>query len=244
MSREAMEGAARDMGDRLRHRGPDDADVWVESACGVALSHRRLAIIDLTQQGHQPMVSADQRFIIVFNGEIYNFAQLRAELEERGHRFRGASDTEVMLTAFCEWGVEAALARFNGMFAFGAWDRKSEVLWLARDRLGEKPLYFGWIGRSLVFASELKALRAFPGFQGEIDREALTLFFRFNYISSPYSIFSGYINCFPAQCCAGSEAMARSGFTDTGRSPKWRRRAQAICPALRLMNFWSCWRPC
>ena len=105
-----MEGAARDMGDRLRHRGPDDADVWVESACGVALSHRRLAIIDLTQQGHQPMVSADQRFIIVFNGEIYNFAQLRAELEERGHRFRGASDTEVMLTAFCEWGVEAALA--------------------------------------------------------------------------------------------------------------------------------------
>ena len=197
MSREAMEGAARDMGDRLRHRGPDDADVWVESACGVALSHRRLAIIDLTQQGHQPMVSADQRFIIVFNGEIYNFAQLRAELEERGHRFRGASDTEVMLTAFCEWGVEAALARFNGMFAFGAWDRKSEVLWLARDRLGEKPLYFGWIGRSLVFASELKALRAFPGFQGEIDREALTLFFRFNYISSPYSIFSGIHKLLP-----------------------------------------------
>ena len=192
-----MEGAARDMGDRLRHRGPDDADVWVESACGVALSHRRLAIIDLTQQGHQPMVSADQRFIIVFNGEIYNFAQLRAELEERGHRFRGASDTEVMLTAFCEWGVEAALARFNGMFAFGAWDRKSEVLWLARDRLGEKPLYFGWIGRSLVFASELKALRAFPGFQGEIDREALTLFFRFNYISSPYSIFSGIHKLLP-----------------------------------------------
>ncbi len=192
-----MEGAARDMGERLRHRGPDDADVWVESKCGVALSHRRLAIIDLSEQGHQPMVSADQRFIIVFNGEIYNFVQLRAELEECGHRFRGASDTEVMLAAFCEWGVEAALGRLNGMFAFGAWDRKSEVLWLARDRLGEKPLYFGWIGKSLVFASELKALRAFPGFQGEIDREALTLFFRFNYISSPYSIFSGIHKLLP-----------------------------------------------
>src|SRR5437016_1297245 len=122
MSRDAMEGAAREMGDRLRHRGPDDAGVWVEPACGVALAHRRLSIIDLTEHGHQPMLSADQRFVIIFNGEIYNFAGLREQLEKLDHRFRGTSDTEVMLAAIVQWGLEAALKRFNGMFAFALWD--------------------------------------------------------------------------------------------------------------------------
>jgi len=184
-----LETVAKRMADQLRHRGPDDAGVWLDAAKGVAMSHRRLAILDLSQEGHQPMLSPDGRFVIVFNGEIYNFRQLRDRLQSLGHRFRGASDTEVMLAAFCEWGVEPALDQFNGMFAFAAWDRREEALWLARDRLGEKPLYYGWVDRNFVFASELGALRVFPSFKSDIDPEALQLFFRFNYICAPYSIY-------------------------------------------------------
>src|SRR5205823_2810632 len=135
--------------------------------------------------------SADGRFVIVFNGEIYNFVELRQELEPFGHRFRGHSDTEVMLAAIVQWGLEAALKRFVGMFAFGLWDRQERALHLARDRMGEKPLYYGWADSVFLFGSELKALRAHPRWQGEIDRNALALLMRHNYVPAPHSIYRG-----------------------------------------------------
>jgi asparagine synthase (glutamine-hydrolysing) len=186
------------MTDAIILRGPDDAGAWVESASGIALGHRRLSILDLSPLGHQPMSSADGRFIIVFNGEIYNFQDLRAELEPLGHTWRGHSDTEIMLAAFRQWGVIAATQRFNGMFAFAVWDKQERVLHLARDRMGEKPLYYGWIGETFVFASELKALKRFPGFNAAVDREALTSLLRFNYIPDPLCIYQGFKKLPPA----------------------------------------------
>ncbi len=183
----------------LRHRGPDDNGVWADSAAGIALAHQRLAILDLSALGHQPMFSADGRLAVVFNGEIYNFQEIRAELEALGHAFRSSSDTEVMLAAFAQWGVEPALRRFNGMFAFALWDRSSRTLYLARDRLGKKPLYYGWSGSAFLFASELKALRAYPGFDAPIDRDVLALYLRHAYIPAPYSIYRG-IRKLPAGC--------------------------------------------
>ena len=173
----------------LRHRGPDDEGVWSDPACGVALGHRRLAIQDLSQEGHQPMSSVDGRYLLVFNGEIYNFLELREALEAKGRRFRGHSDTEVMLAAFCEWGVEMALERFTGMFAFALWDRELHRLHLARDRAGEKPLYYGWSGGVFLFTSELKALREHPDWQPELDRDALAAFVRYSYVPAPHSIY-------------------------------------------------------
>jgi asparagine synthase (glutamine-hydrolysing) len=183
--------SAEAMAEALRHRGPDDGGVWVDPAAGIALSHRRLAIIDLSPAGHQPMASGDGRFEIVFNGEIYNFAVLRAELAALGHRFRGGSDTEVMLAAFAAWGIEAAVRRFVGMFAFAAWDAVERALWLARDRFGEKPLYYAEIGGALAFASELKALRRIPGFDAAIDRAAVVEYLRGGYIPGARTIHRG-----------------------------------------------------
>lgn len=179
------------MTDIIRHRGPDDAAYWIDADSGIALGFRRLAILDLSPTGRQPMQSETGRYVIIFNGEIYNFQQLRQELSVLGHRFRGRSDTEVLLAAVTAWGVRAALERFNGMFAFALWDRTQRVLHLARDRGGEKPLYYGWMGRTLLFGSELKALRAHPAFHAEIDRGALALFFRHGYVPGPYSIYRG-----------------------------------------------------
>ncbi|MBD1878440.1 asparagine synthase (glutamine-hydrolyzing) [Coleofasciculus sp. FACHB-T130] len=193
-----MQAIARKMSDALLHRGPDDGGAWVDAAAGIALGHRRLAIVDLSPQGHQPMVSANGRYIIVFNGEIYNFLDLRRELERLGHRFRGGSDTEVMLAAFTEWGLQQAVQQFNGMFAFALWDCQERVLHLCRDRLGEKPLYYGWMGKTLLFGSELKALKAYPHFHCEINRDALALFVRHNYIPTPYSIYQGIYKLAPA----------------------------------------------
>lgn len=177
------------MANTLHHRGPDDAGTWVDGDAGLALGHRRLAIVDLSSQGHQPMWSACGRFVIVFNGEIYNFGTLRRDLEQLGHCFRGHSDTEVMLAAISQWGLGAALARFNGMFAFALWDRHERVLHLGRDRLGEKPLYYGWMAKTFMFASELKALSVHPDFHGEINRDVLALYFRHNYVPTPFSIY-------------------------------------------------------
>ncbi len=183
-------GAIADrMGRAIAYRGPDDAGVWVDEENGLALGHRRLSIIDLSPMGHQPMVSAHGRYVITFNGEVYNFAELRKELEARGCQFRGHSDTEVMLAAFEEWGVEAAVRRFVGMFAFALWDRSQRVLHLVRDRLGIKPLYFGWAGNTLLFASELKAFHEHPEFEGEIDRDVVALFLRYGYVPAPYAIY-------------------------------------------------------
>jgi asparagine synthase (glutamine-hydrolysing) len=182
----------------VRHRGPDDEGRWLDPAAGLALGHRRLAIMDVSPEGHQPMVSRDERFVIVFNGEIYNFRELREELSASGVRFRGHSDTEVLIEGMARWGVEAAIKRAAGMFALAAWDRERRVLHLARDRFGEKPLYFGWFGRTLLFGSELKALCRHPAWRSTIDRGALTLYLRFGYVPTPYSIYAGVQKLWPA----------------------------------------------
>jgi asparagine synthase (glutamine-hydrolysing) len=192
---DALRLVADSMANALTHRGPDDAGVWVDAAAGVALGFRRLAIIDVSQAGHQPMVSACGRYVVVFNGEIYNHRQLREEL--RSTSYRGHSDTEVMLAAFTRWGVSEATPRFNGMFAFAVWDKQRRSLTLGRDRMGEKPLYYGRVGEDFLFGSELKALRASPGFHAEIDRDALTLFLRHGYIPAPHSIYQGISKLLP-----------------------------------------------
>jgi len=174
----------------ILHRGPDDSGAWTSDDGSVVLGHRRLSIVDLSPEGHQPMRSASGRFVMVFNGEIYNFRKLRGELESRGARFRGHSDTEVMLAAFDAWGIVESLRRFNGMFAFAVWDNQRQELTVARDRLGEKPLYYGWVGDTLIFGSELKALRRFPGFEPKIDRSVLPLYFAYGYIPTPFTIFT------------------------------------------------------
>src|SRR5947207_1779109 len=206
-----LESHALRMAAALRHRGPDDQGVWVDPDAGIALSHRRLAILDLSAEGHQPMFSADGRFVIVFNGEIYNFHDLRSELEKSGHSFRGHSDTEVMLAAIVQWGLEAALKRFVGMFAFGLWDRQERALHLARDRMGEKPLYYGWADSVFLFGSELKALRAHPRWQGEIDRNALALLMRHNYIPAPHSIYRGIFKLPPGTFLTVATAAVTPG---------------------------------
>lgn len=183
-------GAA--MGTAIAHRGPDDAGTWADPDAGLVLSHRRLSILDLSPLGHQPMASADGRWQLAYNGEVYNHAALRAELAGLGHGFRGHSDTEVLLAAIAEWGVEAALARANGMFALAAWDVRARELWLARDRVGKKPLYYGWCADgSFVFGSELAALRAHPALSAEVDPDALALLLRFDYIPAPHAILRG-----------------------------------------------------
>lgn len=182
----------------IAYRGPDDSGAWADPEAGIVLGQRRLSIIDLSAEGHQPMAGPAGRQIIVFNGEIYNFPELRAELETLGCTFRGHSDTEVMLAAFAQWGLDAAVRRFNGMFAFALWDRPSRRLSLARDRLGKKPLYYGWAGNTLLFASEIKALRAHPAFRPEIDRNALALYLRLGYIPAPWTVFRGVYKLPPA----------------------------------------------
>ncbi|MGH8811376.1 MAG: asparagine synthase (glutamine-hydrolyzing) [Advenella sp.] len=177
---------------RIAHRGPDSHGFWEDADSGVAFGHVRLAIQDLSEQGHQPMASADQRFMLVFNGEIYNHPQLRQALEQEGyaHAWRGHSDTETILAGLMVWGVQETLKRMVGMFAIAVWDRQTHNLVLARDRFGEKPLYYGYAPDGLMFASELKALMPLPGFDAHLNRDAIALFLRHNYIPAPYSVFT------------------------------------------------------
>ena len=192
-SNDSPSGIATRMADALTHRGPDDAGVWIDERCGLALAHRRLSVLELSRAGHQPMLSQDQRYVIAFNGEIYNHLELRERLREEGRApdWRGHSDTETLLACAGAWGVEAMLKAATGMFALALWDRRDRQLVLARDRLGEKPLYWTWQDGTLIFGSELKALRRHPDFKAGVDRAALASFMRHGYIASPHSIYQG-----------------------------------------------------
>lgn len=181
------------MANAIIHRGPDSQGVWVDEQDGIALGHRRLSILDLSPAGHQPMQSACGRYVIAFNGEIYNHLELRTQLEQQSRPpvWRGHADTETLLACFAAWGIEKTLKATVGMFAIALWDRQERSLTLARDRMGEKPLYYGWQNGVLLFGSELKALKAHPAFAGDINRDAITLLLRHNCIPAPYSIYKG-----------------------------------------------------
>jgi len=198
MPKSAFEEALTQAGRAIRHRGPDDSGIWLDEFVGVGLVHRRLSIQDISPLGAQPMASPTGRYIMVFNGEIYNFKTLRVDLEKKSFVFKGHSDTETMLAAFEAYGIEKSLKLFSGMFAIAVYDRETRQLTLARDRMGEKPLYYGWINGCLVFASELKALQHFPFWKGEINRDALTLLLRHNYIPAPHSIYKGVYKLLPS----------------------------------------------
>jgi asparagine synthase (glutamine-hydrolysing) len=218
---EAGNSIAHRMADQIVHRGPDDFGVWSDPEVGVFLAHRRLSIVDLSPAGHQPMVSFSGRHVMAFNGEVYNHAELRQDLET--HRcapaWRGRSDTEVILAAIEQWGLRTALNRFVGMFAIALWDRRDRELVLVRDRVGEKPLYWGHAGTAVLFGSELKALRAHPAFKAEVDRDALALFLRYSYIPAPYSIYRGV-----RKIEAGTLVRIRLGDADPIKETYWSAR--------------------
>tara|TARA_R110002073_G_scaffold79001_18_gene190301 strand:- start:9209 stop:11095 length:1887 start_codon:yes stop_codon:yes gene_type:complete len=177
------------MADTIVHRGPDADGVWVDPSFPVALGHRRLSIIDLSNAGAQPMESASGRYVLSFNGEVYNFSRLRQEPELSNYPFQGHSDTEVILAAIQHLGVERAVGKLEGMFALALWDREERCLWLARDRVGKKPLYYGWCGNSFLFGSELKALRQHPDFENDLDQDALGQYLQYGWVSQPNSIY-------------------------------------------------------
>lgn len=218
------------MRDRLEHRGPDDAGAWVDAAAGIALGFRRLSIIDLSPAGHQPMLSANGRYAVLMNGEVYNFGDIRAEIEAaRGghHPWRGHSDTEVMVEAIAEWGVEAAVPRANGMFAIAVWDRAERTLWLGRDRIGKKPLYYGWAGGSFVFGSELKALRPHPQFDPSISSAGFADFMRLGYTLGRRTIFSA-ISRLPNGHLLRLDARAAAAHETPEPRPYWDLRTVAL----------------
>jgi len=196
---EVLRDAMPRMTAALSHRGPDDSGQWSDADAGVAFGHRRLAIVDLSPQGHQPMLSSSKRFVLAFNGEIYNHLDLRRDLEKAGCAplWRGHSDSETLLAVVDAWGVEQAIRRCVGMFAIALWDRSERELWLFRDRLGEKPLYYGFVEGRLVFGSELKAIRQIPGFSAEVDRDALQLFMRYGAVPGARSIYQGIRKLLP-----------------------------------------------
>lgn len=226
---EQSEQWVRAMGDTLAHRGPDGRDAWLDEGAGIALAHRRLSIVDLSPAGRQPMTSADGRWVIVFNGEIYNHPELRRQLEANGVSpvWRGHSDTETLLAAVSAWGLVTALQRAVGMFAIALWDRQSRSLTLARDRLGEKPLYYGVQNGVLLFGSELKALRVHPSFSGGVDSGALSLLLRHGYVPAPWSIHRGIRKLLPGTLLT----LSRPSDADAEPTAYWSVREQALAGA-------------
>ena len=209
---EDLSGFILEMTNTLVHRGPDDSGLWSDPAVGIALGHRRLSIIDLSPQGRQPMQSSDGRYVMVFNGEIYNYLEIRKNLESRrlAPAWRGHSDTEVMLAAISAWGIESAIGLFHGMFAFALWDRKERALYLARDRVGKKPLYYGWTGNVFLFGSELKALRKHPVWDCTLSREAVCQYLHYQYIPAPLCIYEGIFKLVPGSLLKiGQEYLAK-----------------------------------
>jgi asparagine synthase (glutamine-hydrolysing) len=188
-SADRLGALASTMASSIEHRGPDDSGLWVDADAGVAFGHRRLAVIDLGRGGAQPMVSSGGRWVLAYNGEIYNYPEVRDRLERAGMLFRSSSDTEVLLAAVERWGVDRALDACEGMFAAALWDRRDRELHLLRDRFGEKPLYYGWVGKLFAFGSELKALCALPGFDAELNRRAVTSYLRHNCVPAPDTIW-------------------------------------------------------
>ena len=231
---EGLEAMVIRMADTIKHRGPDDAGAWVHAPSGVALGFRRLSIIDLSPAGHQPMASSGGRFIIAFNGEIYNHLELRAELMAAGAApvWRGHSDTETLLAGFEHWGVDVTLAKTVGMFAIALWDVCERALHLMRDRFGEKPLYYGWVGKAFVFGSELKALRAFEGFANPVCREALVQYMRFMVVPAPRSIYQGIYKLEPGCLLSINGSAPRA-------APAQPLRPTAVYESLTLSRWWS-----
>lgn len=215
--RAAPEEDLETMLNALAHRGPDGHGTWYQRESGVYLGHRRLSIVELSDLGRQPMMSPNSQLVISYNGEVYNYREVRDELCRHGHHFRGGSDTEVLLAAIEQWGLERGVSRFVGMFAFAVWDRAQDTLHLCRDRLGKKPLYFGWVGHKFVFASELRAIRRLSGFANELDHESLRLYLSYSYVPGLRTAYRG-IYKLPPGCVLSVSLKQLRTFTD-GASP-------------------------
>ena len=233
----ALEPAAlAAMGEAIRHRGPDAGDIWRDVEAGIGLVHRRLSILDLSPAGAQPMHSPCGRYVISYNGEIYNYLELRRELEEAGLApdWRGHSDTEVLLAGIRAWGLAETLKRTAGMFAIALWDRERRVLSLSRDRFGEKPLHVGLFGGEIAFASEIKALRTHPAWTGEIDRQAIALCLRHGYIPAPRTAFTQAVKIAPGTIVEiDAGALAPQSWRVTPGGTRWKRRASPAATAFR-----------
>jgi len=230
-----FEHSVQRMTDSLHHRGPDDSGIWVNEESHIALGHRRLSVLDLSPAGHQPMQSSCGRYVIVFNGEIYNHLELRQQLEavnQQPTEWRGHSDTETLLAGFSQWGVEGTLRRSVGMFAIALWDKDERNLYLARDRMGEKPLYYGWCNGAFIFGSELKALKQCPDFSNAVSRDALSLYLRHCYVPAPYTIYQDIYKLEPGcLLCISLPATAKAPLDTPSASCNY--------SGLEIYRYWS-----
>ena len=226
-------GTVRAMADALAHRGPDDAGVWTDPAAGIGLGHRRLSIVDLSEAGHQPYHSRCGRYVLTYNGEIYNHLELRRAIAREGPvEWRGHADTETLLEAIARWGLASALERSSGMFALALWDREARTLSLARDRIGEKPLFYGWNGDKILFGSSLAALRAVPGFAAQVDRDVTALYFRFNCVPAPFSIYRGIYKVMPG-------TIVTLDARTIARPPALPPAVPSAAPGISCARYWS-----